>query len=215
MRGRSDISVGRGQRGMSMIELVVVCAIMAVVMVIAIPQLAGARRNTRAAAGPAEVKAQLRYARQMAMARQRAVTFQYLTNDRQINVILHDGAGINVLNAAGYPLTAGNSILRTLSLVTGGLTADEIAYGLPPSVTNAPLDDTTTFTPAVNNQVNVTFQPDGSVVNAAGGTANFALVFYHPDYPETTTRAVSVLGASGRIKVWRFTEDDDGGTFVE
>lgn len=212
MRGRSDTTGGRGQRGMSMIELIVVCAIMVVVMVIAIPQLAGARRNTRATAGPAEIKAQLRYARQMAMARQRAVTFQYETNDREINVILHNGSGLPVLNDAAYPLTAGNSILRTVSLVTGGVTADEIAYGLPPNVTNAPLGDTTTLTPAVNNQINVTFQPDGSVVNTAGGTANFALIFYHPDYAETTTRAVSVLGASGRVKVWRLTEN---GTFVE
>jgi Tfp pilus assembly protein FimT len=219
MRGRSD---NAGERGMSMVELAVVVGIMAIVMIVAIPQLAGARRNMRAAAGPMEIKAQLRYARQLAMGRQRAVTFQYKTDDHEINVIEHNldyavpggttKAGTPVLNDASYPLTAGHTVPRTQSLLTGGVTADDLAYGLPPGAPSTPLDDTTTLTPAVNNQINITFQPDGSVIDASGSTRNVAMVFYHPSHPEGTTRAVTVLGASGRVKVWRYTDDQ---TFVE
>lgn len=209
MRGRSD---NAGERGMSMIELVVVAAIMATVMVIAIPQLVGARRNIRAAAGPAEVKAQLRYARQMAMGQQRAVTFQYKTDVSEINVIEHADAGPDVLSDGAYPLTAGHTVLRTVSLLTGGVAEGDIAYGLPPGAPGTPLDDTTTLTPAVNDQINITFQPDGSVLDASGATRNHAMMFYHPDYAQGTARAVSVLGASGRVKVWRYTDEQ---TFVE
>lgn len=219
MRARRDSA---GERGMSMIELAVVIGIMAIVMVVAIPQLAGARRNMRAAAAPTEIKAQLRYARQLAMGRQRAVTFQYKISVHEINVIEHNldyavpggttKAGTPVLNDAAYPLTAGHTIPRTISLLTAGVTADDIAYGLPPGAPTGPLDDTTTLTPPVNGEINITFQPDGSVVDASGSTRNFALIFYHPDYPGGTARAVTVLGASGRVKVWRYTDDQ---TFVE
>lgn len=202
MRVRS----GGGQRGMSMVELAVVVAIMSLVMIIAIPQIVGARRNMRASAGPAEVKAQLRYARQQAMGLKRAVTFQYDTVAREINVIQHNGAGAGVFAAGNYPRTPGSTLLRTIPLATGGVAPDEIVYGLPPGASAAPLADTTTLTAPANNQINITFQPDGSVIDAAGGTANFAMMFYHPDYAEATARAVSVLGATGRVKLWRFTD---------
>ncbi len=209
MRGRSDSA---GERGMSIIELVVVVGIMAVVMIVAIPQLSGARRNMRAAAGPVEIKAQLRYARQLAMGRQRAVTFQYKTDVSEIKIIEHADAGADVVSDGAYPLTAGHTVLRTVSLLTGGAVEGDIAYGLPPGAPGTPLDDTTTLTPAVNNQVNITFQPDGSVIDASGATRNHAMMFHHPDYAQGTARAVSVLGASGRVKVWRYTDEQ---TFVE
>lgn len=209
MRARSS---GAGQRGMSMVELSVVMGIMAVVAIVAIPQLVGARRNMRAASGPAEVKAQLRYARQQALGQQRAVTFQYDTVAREINVIQHAGAGTAVLNGGSYPLTSGYTLLRNVPLATGGVAPDEIAYGLPPGASSAPLADTTTLTAPVNNQVNITFQPDGSVIDATGATANFAMMFYHPDYADSTARAVTVLGATGRVKLWRYTNAQ---TFVE
>ena len=197
---------GGGERGMSMVELAVVVGIMCLVMVIAIPQLVGARRNMRAAAGPAEVKAQLRYARQQALGLKRAVTVQYDAVARELNVIQHGSAGPAVLASAGYPLTPGYTLLRNIPLATGGVAPDEIEYGLPPGAPSTPLADTTTLTAPVNNQVNITFQPDGSVMDATGATANFAMMFYHPDYADSTARAVTVLGATGRVKLWRYTD---------
>jgi type II secretory pathway pseudopilin PulG len=211
---------------MSMAELAVVCGIMAVMAVIAIPQLVGARRNIRAAAIPTEIKAQLRFARQTAMGRRRAVTFQYRTDTHEISIIQHNFAypvagggttnvGTAVLNDPAYPLTASREVVRVFPLAPAnpaGGPSPHIAYGLPPNTSNLPLDDTTTLSAPVNGRVNITFQPDGSVIDAAGATANFALMFYHPDHPEATLRAVSVLGASGRVKTWRYTDDH---TFVE
>ena len=217
MRGRSDSSKSaRAQRGMSMVELVVVFGIVAVVATLAIPQLVGMRRNLRASAVPMEIKAQLRFARQTAMGRRRAVTFTYRTDIHELSVIEHDGVGAAVLNDPAYPLTAGHTNLRSIPLAptgsSGGSPSDHIAYGLPSGATTQPLDDTTTLTAPSNNRVNITFQPDGSVVDAAGATRNVAMMFYHPDHPEATLRAVSVLGASGRVKSWRYT---DANTFVE
>lgn len=226
MRARSDNTRGRGERGMSMIELCVVMGIMAVVMIVAVPQLIDARRSMRAAMIPTEVKAQLRFARQTALGRRRAITFQYRTDVHEISIIQHNlvytvpggttNAGTPVLNDPAYPFTAGNEVLRMIPLApvdpTSGEPTVALAYGLPPNTSNLPLDDTTTLTAPVNNRVNITFQPDGSVIDANGATANFALMFHNPDYPETTLRAVSILGASGRVKAWRYT---DVQTFVE
>jgi hypothetical protein len=53
--------------------------------------------------------------------------------------------------------------------------------------------------------INITFLSDGTAINAAGNYANPALFFYNNVVPNQTASAVSVLGAAGRIKVWRYS----------
>lgn len=212
-----------GEGGFSLVELMVVSAIILVVGTIALPQLVASRRAMRASMIPKEVRAQLRDARQMAMSQQRAVTVQFDATLRQLKLIRHERdyvvgssttkVGTPVLNDANYPMTAGAVVVRTASLVASGTSTREIAYGRPPAAPTYALADTTNLTPAVAGKVNLTFQPDGSVMDATGAPANYALMFYNPDYPELTASAVSVLGAAGRVKTWRYSNDT--GTYIE
>jgi hypothetical protein len=52
--------------------------------------------------------------------------------------------------------------------------------------------------------VNITFQPDGSVIDANGNPVNRALFIYNTQAPTDTAAAISVLGAAGRVKLWRY-----------
>ena len=55
------------------------------------------------------------------------------------------------------------------------------------------------------NVVDITFQPDGSVIDAGGNPINKALFFYDSKSKKDGAFAVSILGAGGRTKVWRYS----------
>jgi hypothetical protein len=75
------------------------------------------------------------------------------------------------------------------------------------------LGDGISMTPLLNSQINVTFQPDGSVIDAAGNPMGTGLFIYNSVTPRRTAAAMSVVGASGRIKIWRY--DQNANAFAE
>lgn len=190
-----------------------VVTIIAVVSAFSIPQLIGVRRLTRAGEMPREIVAQLRFARQQALSQQKAVTFQYNTASAQINIIQHAAAGLTVMGDSSYPTTSGAVTLRTASLANSGISASDITYGRPSGATTSALADGTNLTTATSGKVNITFQPDGSVIDSTGAPSNFALFIYNVQDPTGTARAVSVLGAGGRAKIWRY--DSGTNTYME
>jgi hypothetical protein len=66
------------------------------------------------------------------------------------------------------------------------------------------LGDGISMTALTNNQLNVTFQPDGSVIDLNGNPVGTALFIYNNRAARATAAAISVVGASGRIKIWRY-----------
>jgi Tfp pilus assembly protein FimT len=185
----------RAGHGFSVLELVMVVALIGVLGVMALPQLASMRRAQRAATVPFLVKTQLRLARQQAMTQRRQVTFQYDDLLKQISIVNN--------GVQGTPI----------SLIGSGVTASELVYGVP-SGTPGVLNDGTSFTAVGGaSQINITFQPDGSVINAAGLPTNFGLFFYNSKDPQDTASAISILGSAGRVKTWRYTSN--GNKFVE
>jgi prepilin-type N-terminal cleavage/methylation domain-containing protein len=208
----------RSAQGFTVIELVVVIAIISVLTAISVQQVVGSRRLLRSAAVTREVVSALRDARQMAISQRRAITFQYDDTKKQINIINHgadaDGVGISgtgLLSDANYPNTAGSSVERTYQLVSNGIPASDIAYGLPNGAATSAgtLGDKTVLTTLTNQKLNVTFQPDGSVVSSTGATRDVALFVYNAAKPKETATAVSVLGGTGRIKAWRYSSGAD------
>lgn len=201
--------------GRSMIEVLIVVAIIALLTSIAVPQMISARRLTRSASLPREVATQLRYARQQAMSQAQAFTFQYDNSNKTVKIFDHNNfnnatagcnmPGKNVLAQSGFPITACTVTVLTQPLATGaGLPASEVSYGIPTGITNTTLDDGNTMTSLSGTVVNITFLSDGTAIDAAGNYARPTLFFYNNVVPTQTASAVSVLGAAGRIKVWRY-----------
>lgn len=218
MTGRVYSRRRRSSKGFTLVELMVVLAIVSVLGAVSVQQLVGSRRLLRSAAVTREVVSALRDARQMAISQRRAITFQYDDTNKQVNIINHGAdsngvgiSGIALLTASNYPNTTGSSVERTYKLVTTGIPASDIAYGLPAGTasTAATLDDKTALTALASSKVNVTFQPDGSVVNSAGTPKDFALFIYNASKPKDTASAISVLGGTGRIKAWRYSKGAD------
>jgi Tfp pilus assembly protein FimT len=188
-----------------MIETLIVMALIGVLTALAVPQLISERRLTRSVGVTREILTQMRLARQLAMSQRQAFTLQYNNTTKQISIIDHNsnlGAGLFVDPA--YPNTAASATISTTPLAAGGLDSSEITYGIPAGLPTVALGDGILITGLVNNQLNVTFQPDGSVIDAAGNPVGVAMFIYNNRAARGTASAISVMGASGRIKIWRY-----------
>ena len=203
--------------GHSVIETMIVVAIAAVLGAVTVPQMISARRLTRSAALPREIVTQLRFAKQQAMSQRQAFTFQYNDSTKQIRIIDHNNNGnpTSACNVAGtailadslYPNTACSTTVLDVPLGSGAVPAADISFGVPTGLPGAAstLDDTTTQTALTAGKLNITFQPDGSVIDVNNNPVNRTLFLYNNRAANETAAAISVLGAAGRIKVWRYS----------
>ena len=195
----------KNTRGFSVVEILIVVTMIGVLCAMAIPQIIAERRLSRTLAMTREILSQARYARQQAMSQRQAFTFQYNDTTKRVSIIDHNSnAGATLLSSPGFPNTPGSSVVTSVSLATGGLLASEITYGIPGGIPTGPLRDGSPMTALNGNVVNITFQPDGSVIDTTGEPDDCALFFYNSAAPARTASAVSVMGASGRIKIWRY-----------
>lgn len=226
--------------GFSLVELLIVLVIGGILSAIAIPAMVSQRRLTRFSGVTREFMTQLRYARQLAMSERQAITFQYNDLTKEIRIIDHNNdptvatSGTAVLADPSYPNTAAPAqVVMTVSLLQGGLPISEISYGVPTASTGLPsghsavptsLGDGTSMTSLASNRINLTFQADGSVVSqtgvplggitlSQGARMDGAIFIFDNEAALATTSAVSVLGTSGRVKVWRYI--DSANTFTE
>ena len=209
-------------------ESLIVMAIAAILIALATPVMVTQRRLHRSRAVPREIMTQLRYARQLAMSQRQSITFQYDDSTKQIKIFNHNNnqsltpscnlSRTAILIASGYPNTACSTVVTTIPLTQGGLSASEITYGIPagtpPLPSGAPvipvtkLDDNILMAPLIpagaGGKLNITFHPDGSVIDAAGLPQDRALFLFNNVTAQATASAISVAGASGRVKVWRY-----------
>jgi prepilin-type N-terminal cleavage/methylation domain-containing protein len=188
-----DMKRGR-QKGFSLPELVVVLLVGAIILVLALPQIISSRRLFRFSGLQRQVATSLREARQEAMSQRKPVTFRYDNSAKRLVIYGGDFGAL------------GDAKNRVVSMTGSGVEPDDVKYGRPTGVPTAALSDTTNLSNLSSNAVEITFQPDGSVVDASNNPQNQALFFYHEKYRLDTSFAVSVLGAGGRIKVWRYSQ---------
>lgn len=209
-------SRNRRQAGFSLIELLVVVGLATILTAIAVPQMISQRRLVRSIAITRELMTQMRYARQLAMSqsgatpsgtlRRVAFTFQYDDTTKQMKVIGPIPAGTAALTDSLYPNNAGSSTIVATYLSQGGIAATHISSGVPTGMPSFPSSVDGISAASLNGgKLNVTFQPDGSVIDTAGNPIDRALFIYNNQASQATASAITVRGSSGRVKIWRYT----------
>jgi len=187
--------ITKGQKGFSLPELVIVLLIISIIVVMALPQVISSRRLFRFSGMQRQIVSTLTETRQAAMSQRTPITFQYDDSTKRISIY------------GGSFGASGDSRNRIVELTGSGLEADEISYGRPAGALTSALSDSSNITALVSNVAKVTFQSDGSVIDAANAPQNNALFFYDINYPSDMAFAVSVLGAGGRVKIWRYNKN--------
>lgn len=209
--------------GFSVVEILTVAAVIGILCAIALPQMISQRRLFRSSAVSRELMVQMRYTRQLAMSRRAAFTFQYDDDVKQLKIIGPIPAGTAALIDSNYPNNTGSTVILAVPLTQSGLSAAELKEGIPTTSTGLPAGAPTIPTTALSdgvsksslssNKLNITFQPDGSVIDSTGVPSNKGLFFFNNKAAQQTATAITVIGASGRVKIWRYTTN--GNTYVE
>ncbi len=180
-------------RGFSVIELIIVLLIISILIVIALPQIITSRRLVRFSSLQRQVTTTLREARQEAVSQRLSITVRY--DDTNKRMLVYGGR----FGGIGTP----QNLL--VNFADEGLIIDEIMYGKPAGASGAALGDGSNIETLVGGKAEIVFQADGTVVDASNNPQNKALFFFDSKSPSGVAFAVSVLGAGGRVKIWRYS----------
>lgn len=184
----------RGSRGFSMVETLAVIAITLIIAAMAVPKLQPMIQEQRANAAVNQAVGQFRQAREYAISKRRYVQVQFSGNNT-ITLIQKD----SLLNKNNADVT-----LSTLSLE--GTVVFTTFPGVPDTPdgfgnSSAIYFENTAGGPAAG----MMFQSDGTFVDMGTGVPINGSVFMGVPTIDTSARAVTVLGATGRIRPYRST----------
>jgi prepilin-type N-terminal cleavage/methylation domain-containing protein len=172
------------KRGFSLIELSIVMVLVVTIGGFALLNIGAIVPGMRANAGMYMTLAQLRNGRESAMEQRRNIEVRFL-GDNQIQLVRNE-------------VPAGTTILSTVEL------ANRCQFllfnGVPDSPDFFGQMDAVDFGGAAT----MTFLSDGTLVDAQGNPLNGSIFLGIPDHPETA-RAVTILGATGRVRSYRWT----------
>ena len=203
-------SPGRGERGFSVIELLVVMAILAIMLTVAIFSLPTQKKSLAVDFTSAQVIDLLRFANQRALAERQVMRLEITastdTTPGQIVVIDQE-------TLAGG--TGDDTVIRTETLVPKA----EVAIATATSTLNLPpIPFNFNWAQFTSNKLTLYFSPDGLVTNAAGTVPqSMSLLFYTPlpdGKPDPAlTRAATIFGPTSSVRPWYF--DSNTNNFVE
>jgi len=182
------------QRGFSLPEMVIVLLVLAILITLALPQIMSGRRLFMFSSMQRQMASSLTQARQDAMSERLAVTFRY------------DNANKRMILFGGKYGAFGDQRNLVQEMSGSGVNGYDIIFGRPGNASTQALGDGTNLSNLTDNKLDITFLPDGSVRDANNNPVNKTMFFYHDKHAADTAFAVSVLGAGGRTKVWRYNK---------
>jgi prepilin-type N-terminal cleavage/methylation domain-containing protein len=216
------VTQSENSRGFSLLELFLVLMIMGIITAFALPQLIKSSRLIGAAGIPREILTYMRFARQEAISQEVVVTCRYDDVTKTITIINHKERGITYDpatdtmvklpgNAAASANEVPDVVVEQIPLARQGVTIKDITYGrVDGQPDTTPLTDgTLMLTMPASKQINITFQTDGSVVNSLNSPLNRTLFLYSTSVKKASGFAISVLGTTGRVKLWRYDSNAD------
>jgi Tfp pilus assembly protein FimT len=170
--------------GFSMVEVCITMALMSIIGSFAVLNINGLLPGLRANEAMYQTVAQLRRARESAIAQRRNVELRFLGN-KQIRSVRHD-------------LPNGTTILSDIELNNG------CQFSLFEDIPDSP--DTFGNAAAVDfgGATTLTFLSDGTLVDNQNNPLSGSIFLGLPGKPETA-RAVTILGATGRVRSYRWT----------
>jgi len=178
-------------RGFSLVEVLVVVALISIGSAVALVQMRSSMQILDADRACDLVMTQLRYARQIAVDQRRNVLVEFLGNN-EMKATRQDGGGVT-------------TVIYDVTLPAG------FTFSMPMGVADTPDGYSPGVTAAVyfNGETSGTFLGDGVFVNGAGNLLNGAV--FTMGGSGSTARAVTLNGASGRTKTYTL----NAGTWTE
>lgn len=191
----------RRRQRVTMPEVVVSLLVGAIIVVLAIPHILSVRQLQRFSQFQEKMTSGLGEARTQAMNQKKAVTFRF--DERTGRAFIWGGTFGPV----------GDSRNRTIDLAVEDLDPADVKFGQPTGISVDRLADTTRPAKAVSGHVDFTFQPDGTMIDENKYPDNRAIFFYHDKYRMNSAFAVTVLGATGRVKSFKYRAS--AGDYIE
>lgn len=176
--------------GFSILELLMSVLVMGVMVAATIAEMQPTVQQMHANSGVYLLQGQLRLARQMSIAQRRDIVVQFLGNN-EIKLIRQEiPAGTTTISNVFLPPG-----VQYMVFPANGDTPDAFGNGLPTCFGS---------TPGCVNPPIMQFQSDGTFIDGNGNQLN-GTVFIGVANMSTTGRAVTVLGATGQIRMYHAT----------
>lgn len=173
------------ERGISLVEMMVVVAIIGVLTSMAVIQIGASRPGMVADGAMRVVMAQLNSAREIAISQRRQVEVTF-SNGYWVKVTRHE-----------FPVALGTKVLTDVPFEGG------VRYGLLPGVQDTP-DGFGNFQPVnFGAAATIMFNTEGMLVDSGGNPVNGSVFLLIPNQAGSF-RAVTVLGSTGRVRGFRW-----------
>lgn len=178
--------------GVTMPELVVALLVGAIIVVLALPHVFSIRELRAFSAFQQKVTVGVGEARAQALTQKKPITFRY--DERSGRAFLFGGSFGS----------AGDARNRSIDLAVEDLSPADVRFGQPPGISVDRLADTSRPARSVEGRTDLTFQPDGTMVDQDKFPDSRAIFFYHDKYRLNSAFAVTVLGGSGRVRSFKY-----------